>query len=83
MGGGHHVSHPPTNAPAHIAYGVEAAAALTATGVVAPIIAIVDKAIFSNASGKEALGPSLRNSVRAVVAHPIAFFRGPSFWWIW
>ena len=41
------------------------------------MIAIVDKAIFSNASGKEALGESLRNSVQAVVLRPITFLRSP------
>lgn len=71
------------NAPAPVAYGLEAVTALVSTLTVAPVIAIVDKAIFSNASGKEPLATSIRNSVRAVVAHPITFLRGPSFWWIW
>lgn len=64
-------------------YAEEAAVALVSTGLVAPIIAIVDKAIFSNASGKEPLGASLKHSVAAVVGRPMAFLRGPSFWWIW
>lgn len=73
----------PKNTPLPLVYAYEAGAALASTVVVAPFIAIVDKAIFSNASGKEPLVQSIQNSVREVVMHPVKFLRSPSFWWIW
>lgn len=74
---------PDTNSPAAVVYAYEAGAALASTVVVAPIIAIVDKAIFSNASGKETLVASLRSSTADVLLRPMTFLRSPSFWWIW
>lgn len=74
---------PATNAPAPVVYALEAGVALASTALVAPVIAIVDKAIFSNASGKEALGACIKHSVTAVLGRPLAFARAPAFWWIW
>jgi hypothetical protein len=73
----------PSGSPAYVAYTFEAGVALASTLTVAPIIAIVDKAIFSNASGKEALGASIRHSISDIVSQPSAFFRSPAFRWIW
>lgn len=72
-----------TNAPAYVAYTLDAAVAIASTLTVVPVIAIVDKAIFSNASGKEPLGSSIRNSLAEVIQRPGVFFRSPAFRWIW
>jgi len=50
---------------------------------VAPIISIVDKAIFSNASGKATFMESFRESAMLVAKKPLQFLKGPSFLWIW
>jgi len=52
-------------------------------GAVAPLVSIVDEAIFSNASGKATILNSLRQSFRKLFIHPIHFARSPSFLWIW
>lgn len=69
--------------PAWAVYGAEifAAASSTLCGMaksdfflvivlVAPAIAIIDKSIFSNASGKERMGQSIKNSVKKLVTTP-------------
>lgn len=63
--------------------GVEAAAATISAFSVAPAISIVDKAIVSNASGREKLVPSLISGVRTLFTQPLYFFRQPSFLLIW
>lgn len=50
---------------------------------VAPLISVVDKAIFSNASGKATFMDSFRESARLVATKPLQFLRGPSVLWIW
>jgi hypothetical protein len=62
---------------------METLVALASAGLVAPIIAVVDKAIFSNASGKEKMGASLYNSCRTAVTEPIKFLTSRSVKWIW
>jgi hypothetical protein len=51
--------------------------------IVAPAISIVDKAIVSNASGREALVPCLISGVKTCFTQPAYFFRQPSFLFIW
>jgi len=50
---------------------------------VAPLVAIVDEAIFSNASGKATILNSIRQSFSKLFKHPIVFIRGTTFLWIW
>lgn len=50
---------------------------------VAPIVSVVDKAIFSNASGKATFTESFKESAMLVVKKPVQFLKGPSFLWIW
>jgi len=50
---------------------------------VAPLVAIVDAAIFCNASGKATILNSFRQSFTQLFKHPVVFVRGPSFLWIW
>ena len=45
----------------------------------APFISIIDKAIFSNASGKEPLGKSLIHGFKTLLTRPIYFIKQPSF----
>ena len=42
-----------------------------------------DRAITENASGRARLLPSLLNSARGFAAAPVAFFRSPTFGWLW
>ena len=62
---------------------VESSAAIISAFTVAPMISIVDKAIASNASGKEKLLPCLVNGCKVLFTNPIYFFRQPSFLLIW
>lgn len=50
---------------------------------VAPIVSVVDKAIFSNASGKASFTESFKESAMLVMRKPVQFLKGPSFLWIW
>lgn len=50
---------------------------------VAPAVSIVDKAIFSNASGRQPLLACIYESAKTLVRQPGQFFRSPSFLWIW
>lgn len=61
----------------------EAFSGVVSGAAVAPIVSIVDKAIFSNASGKASLTQSFKESFLLVARHPIQFLKGPSFLWIW
>ena len=61
----------------------EVIAGIVSGATVAPIVSVVDKAIFSNASGKATFTESFKESAMLVVKKPVQFFRGPSFLWIW
>lgn len=62
---------------------VESSSAVISAFTVAPLISIVDKAIVSNASGKEPLVQCLFNGCKSLVTNPVYFFRQPSFLFIW
>lgn len=49
---------------------VEAAAGILTALTVAPAVSIVDKAIVSNASGRQALVPSLSEGIKTLVTRP-------------
>ena len=49
----------------------------------APLVSIVDQAIFCNASGKATVMESLKTSFSTLLRSPGQFFRGPTFLWIW
>jgi hypothetical protein len=62
---------------------VEALSGIVSALTVAPAVSIVDKAIVSNASGRQALVPSLLDGVKTLFSRPVFFFRQPSFLLIW
>lgn len=62
---------------------VESSAATISALSVAPAISIVDKAIVSNASGREKLLPCIINGVKSLFLQPGYFLRQPSFLFIW
>jgi hypothetical protein len=62
---------------------VEALSGIVSALTVAPAVSIVDKAIVSNASGRQALVPSLFDGVRTLFTRPVFFLRQPSFLLIW
>ncbi|KAL1302004.1 hypothetical protein AAFC00_002456 [Neodothiora populina] len=53
--------------------GADAAAAVTAGVLVAPVITMIDKAIMENASGRAALVPSLKSSLKSLLLRPHTF----------
>jgi len=66
---------------------VRHAIAATSAGVVAalvssPFITIVDKAITSNASGREPMWTCMANGFKSLFTNPRYFFSQPSFRWI-
>lgn len=63
--------------------GVEWTAAILSAFTVAPAISIVDKAIVSNASGKEKLASCLINGIKTFATKPVYFLRQPAFLMIW
>jgi hypothetical protein len=62
---------------------IEWSSAIASSAMVAPFISIIDKAIFSNASGREPLSKSIVSGLSTLVTKPIYFFRQPSFLFIW
>jgi hypothetical protein len=62
---------------------VDIFAAVTSALCTSPFISIIDKAIFSNASGKEKLVVSLQNGFKQLLTNPVSFAKNPSFLWIW
>lgn len=73
------------NCPAPLAYRlcIEWTAAIVSALSVAPAIAIVDKAIVSNASGLEPMLPCAINGIKSLFTNPLQFARQPSFLFIW
>jgi len=55
---------------------------LVAACASAPFISIVDKAITSNASGREPMWTCVRNGFKSLFFTPRYFFKQPSFLWI-
>ncbi|KAJ3147579.1 hypothetical protein HDU89_005195 [Geranomyces variabilis] len=66
----------------HIPFSHSVAAELTAAtaagAIIAPIITIIDRAIFLNASGTQHLSSALLSGTRELFAHPIKAFRQPA-----
>lgn len=61
----------------------EIASGIISGATVAPLVSIVDKAIFSNASGKATVMESFKQSFGELIKHPGQFLKGPTFLWIW
>lgn len=55
-------------------------AAIFAPLAISPAISIIDKAIFTNASGKETLFKGIYNGIKSL-GNPISFIKQPSFIW--
>lgn len=71
------------NTPLPMRFGVEWIAAILSALSVAPAISIIDKAIVSNASGKEKLVPCIMNGLKMMFKRPVHFLRQPAFLMIW
>tara|TARA_R110002003_G_scaffold132_8_gene12428 strand:+ start:26383 stop:26865 length:483 start_codon:yes stop_codon:yes gene_type:complete len=59
--------------------GVDALSAGAAGALVAPIITMIDKGIIENASGRNTLGDSLRQSARELLLRPHRFITSKPF----
>ena len=69
--------------PYHVRMSLEAASAIFSALLVAPLVSIVDKAIVSNASGRQALVPSLIEGTKILITRPVQFIKQRSFLIIW
>ncbi|KAK3115121.1 hypothetical protein LTR53_005852 [Teratosphaeriaceae sp. CCFEE 6253] len=58
---------------------VDAACAVSAGGLVAPLITMIDKAIIENASGKRPMGESFKASVSGLLLRPHRFLTSKPF----
>ena len=74
---------PRGDAPLPLKAAADVAAAAATSLVISPVVAMFDRAITENASGRARLLPSLLNSARGFAAAPVAFFRSPTFGWLW
>ncbi|RKO96939.1 hypothetical protein CAUPRSCDRAFT_3417, partial [Caulochytrium protostelioides] len=61
----------------------DAAAAVGAASLVAPAIAVIDKAIFCHASGRAPLPRGLTHGLSLVTRRPVHFLGQPSFLLVW
>ncbi|KAI9799377.1 MAG: hypothetical protein M1833_004077 [Piccolia ochrophora] len=59
--------------------GFDAAAAVCAGALVAPIITVIDRGIIENASGRNGLMPSIRSSLKQLVLRPHTFMLSKPF----
>ncbi|GAM88229.1 hypothetical protein ANO11243_062600 [Dothideomycetidae sp. 11243] len=59
--------------------GADASAALSAGALVAPLITMIDRAIIENASGRNALVPSLKKSALSLLTRPHRFLTSKPF----
>jgi hypothetical protein len=62
---------------------VESGAAIFTAVSIAPAVAIVDKAIVSNASGRQALLPCIASELKVLMSNPLQFVKQPNFLLIW
>jgi hypothetical protein len=74
---------PEDPSPLSVRIGAEALCGIVSALLVAPAVSIIDKAIVSNASGREKLVPCLLNGIKELVKTPIKFIKQPSFLLIW
>lgn len=61
---------------------VEAGAAILTALSIAPAVAIVDKAIVSNASGRQAMLPCVTSELKVLMSSPLQFMKQPNFLFI-
>ena len=61
----------------------EVACGIVSGAAVAPLVSIVDEAIFCNASGKATVMQSFKQSFSKLLKQPLTFLRSPQFLWIW
>jgi hypothetical protein len=53
------------------------------TAAVAPFLTVIDKALVQHSVGSHSLKESVRQSVTAMVRHPVQYFKSPTFLWMW
>jgi hypothetical protein len=61
---------------------VETGAAISTAFCIAPAVAIVDKAIVSNASGRQAMLPCVASELKLLMTNPLQFLKQPNFLFI-
>jgi hypothetical protein len=71
------------DAPTLIKLASDVIAATSTSVVISPVVAMFDRAITENASGRAKLLPSLVNSFKGFAMAPGAFLRSPTFSLLW
>jgi hypothetical protein len=61
----------------------DVAIAFSVTGTIAPFLTVVDKALVQRSVGSHTIWSSGKESVRAMVRQPVAYFKSPTFLWMW
>jgi hypothetical protein len=61
----------------------DVAIAFCVTGTIAPFLTVVDKALVQRSVGSHTIWSSGVESVKAMVRHPVAYFKSPTFLWMW
>jgi hypothetical protein len=61
----------------------DVAIAFSVTGTIAPFLTVVDKALVQRSVGSHTIWSSGVESVRAMVRNPVAYFKSPTFLWMW
>jgi hypothetical protein len=57
--------------------------ATAVTAAVAPFLTVIDKALVQHSVGSHSLKQSATQSVTAMVRQPVAYFKSPTFLWMW
>lgn len=57
--------------------------AFSVTGVIAPFLTVVDKALVQRSVGSHTILSSGKESVMAMVRQPVTYFKSPTFLWMW
>ncbi|GBG27259.1 Hypothetical Protein FCC1311_034812 [Hondaea fermentalgiana] len=64
-------------------FACDATAGAIAGATVTPVVSAVDRALAESASGKGSLWPSFFAALREYAARPIAYLKGPQFFYVW
>lgn len=73
----------PSLAPLHSKLAGDVGVALLVTFGVSPFLTVVDKAIVESANGTKPILSSARDSITAIVRHPMQYVKSPTFLLMW
>jgi hypothetical protein len=71
----------PSNLPEKLLGDIVIASSVTAA--IAPFLTVVDKALVQRSVGSHTILSSILSSAAGMVRHPVAYFKSPTFLWMW